>query len=254
MAVFAGLWGGGVAMDLMTLFMSVLALFADEVLPFSFDPTGAAVRCAALVAAVYVAWGTVCMQRRERGVCVRCGQDDRVGVDRSRTARSAAYVSILPAVAYATLKVHWALGGTVGWDDPAVTGAIGVWTPGFMDTVIMAAVGIFVALGMAHRMRLPRPLLLGPALVGLAMLLPVSVWGNVGNVVVMLGFAEYPSGLAPWVLWFVYPCFAVWGLCLLTVTVDYAAATSRPCRRCGRHRALRHGSAVSLVESDRISV
>lgn len=240
----AGIWGGGIHMDLMNLAMRVFALFGPEVLPFRFEPVPAAIRLGCAAGAVYMGWRMVRMRRAEQGRCARCGVGDRPRRDRRRLARRAAYLSILPASCYSLLKVHWALGGTVGIADPSVMGEVDLFSPGFLDTAIMAVVGIGVALGMTHRWRLPRVVLLVPALIGLAMLVPVSVVGNLGNVVSLFITGDHVLGLAAWTTWFVYACFTVWAVCLLIVTGEYAIATAGACRSCGRRR---HG------EHDRIA-
>lgn len=247
LAGFVSVWNGGVAMDLMNLAMQVFALFGPEVLPFRFDPVGASIRFTGLAVAVYIGWRTVRYRRAERGSCVRCGLGDRPARDWSRLGRRAAYLSILPAGGYAALKMHWALGGTIGVDSPSLMGEVNLWSPGFLDTAIMAVIGIGVAIAMTHRWCLPRLLLLAPALIGLAMLLPVTVWGNISNVISLFGSGEHALGLAPWTPWYVYACFTVWAACLLVVTVDYVTATVRTCRACGRRRASVHDG------SDRIT-
>lgn len=240
-AVVAGLalavtWGRGIAMDLLLAVMSVVELFggSEDVLDFEFDWAGAGLRALGTVALVAVAWRVLRYQRISRNACGRCGRDGEPGRDRGSAAKWAAWVTVVPAAGYAALKLYWGFGGTIGLSDMDMFGDVKPWSPGFADTAVMAAIGIGIGLAMAYRRpRLPRWLLLTPALIGCAMLLPVAVIGMAGNFTGS-NTAGPLAGLEPWVTWFVYGCFAVWGPCLAVVTAEYHYGTRRACRVCGR--------------------
>lgn len=149
----------------------------------------------------------------------------------------AAYAAAVPALAYAALKLQWGFGGTVGLTDPTVFAGVKPWSPGMGDTAVMAMVGVGVALAMAHGWpRLPRWVLLTPAVIGCLMLLPVGVLGTANVVVagVTGTLAGQHGGLAPWVVGMIYPTFLLWGVLLAVVTIGYHHRTRRPCRRCGQ--------------------
>lgn len=228
-------WGRGIAMDILAVGMSVVELFGgDDVLRFEFDGLGAGVRALATVVMVALAWRIVRYQRITRGACGRCGRHDSPARDRRRAAKTAAWLSVLPALGYGLLKIHWAFGGTLGLADMDMFGGLRWSSPGFLDTAILSVIGVGIALSMAYRWpRLPRWLLLTPALIGCAMLLPVAVIGTLGNVTGTNDFGPL-AGLEPWVTWFVYGCMAVWGPCLAIVTAEYHYGTRGECRVCGR--------------------
>lgn len=228
-------WGRGIAMDLMIAALSVVEFFGgDDVLEFEFDWTGASLRALGTVAMVVLAWQVVRYQRISKGACGRCGRDGAPGRDRRSLATWAAWLTVLPAVGYAALKLYWGFGGMGGLADENLFGDVKPWSPGFADTAVMAAIGVGVALAMAYRRpRLPRWLLLTPAIIGCLMLLPVSVIGMAGNFTGANDFGPL-GGLEPWVTWFVYGCFAVWAPCLTVVTLEYHYGTRGTCRACGR--------------------
>ena len=228
-------WGRGIAMDLMLTVMSVVDLFGDAaVLPFEPDWTGAGLRALATAVMAAVAWRVIRYQRISRGACGRCGRDGGPVRDRRRAARWAAWLTLPPALGYGALKIGWAFGATIGLADVDIFAGVEPWSPGFADTGVMAAVGIGIALAMAYRRpRLPRWLLLTPALIGCAMLLPVAVLGTIGNIADVHG-AGFTGGLETWVFWFVYTCFAIWGAGLAVVTLEYHYGTRGRCRVCGR--------------------
>ncbi|GAA4892020.1 hypothetical protein LX16_2081 [Stackebrandtia albiflava] len=231
-------WAGAIAMDLMLVILSVVELFGGtDVLPFAPDWLGMLGRVAAVAVAGYLALRTVRYQRTSRGACARCGRAEAPRRDLSRAARIAAYLTVIPAGGYAALKLHWAFGGGIGLADPDVFDGVTLTSPGFADTAVMAAIGVGLAVAMTHRWRLPRWMLLAPSLFGLAMLIPVSVFGTAVNVTHL--FDPVETGLATWVGWFVYTCFTVWAAGLLLVTVDYHQATAGTCRSCGRERRAR---------------
>jgi hypothetical protein len=236
-AVYAT-WRGGIALDLMFTVMKVVGLFTDdEVLPFEPDWPGMLRRSAAGAVGVAVAVAAVRAQRRGRGACVRCGRTGARSQDPRQIMTWAAYASVVPALAYASLKLHWGFGGTVGLEDPTLFEGVRPWTPGFGDTVVMAAVGVAVVLAMAHgRPRVPRWVLLAPAMVSLLLLVPVGLIGTVGAVAAVASgeFADRAGGLAPWVAAGIYPTFLTWGILVAVVTVGYHHRTRGRCRRCRR--------------------
>jgi hypothetical protein len=231
-------WRGGLAFDLMFTIMKVVGMASDDqVLPFEPDWWGMLHRSAAAVLAAYVAWTTLRYQRGTRGACARCGRTDVPPRDPRRLAMAAAYGSAVPALAYAALKVHWGFGGALGLQDPTFLAGVRPWSPGMGDTAVMAVVGVAAALAMAHRRpRLPRWLLLTPAVAGLLLLLPVGVLGTAGVVATAASGAGAGStgGVAPWVAFGIYPTFLVWGILLAIVTVSYHFRTRGGCGTCGR--------------------
>ena len=236
-SLFAGFWQDGVPKDLLGLILGVLNWFTDEQMPFEIDPWGMLIRCGVLGAAGFLGYRTIRYQRRSRGDCARCGIPAHPR-DLRRIARVAALASIPAIAGYATLKLHWALGGDLGVVDTAAFADVDLVTPGYLDTVVLSMIGIGLVLAMTYRWRLPRRLLMSAAFVGLAMLLPVSLLGMASNMIMVFDPPAAPL-LAVWASWFVYVSFAVWAGCLLIVTLDYLAATGRPCPRCGRTRYAR---------------
>ncbi|MGH8794105.1 MAG: hypothetical protein ACRDXX_15850 [Stackebrandtia sp.] len=231
-------WQGGLAMDVVVGVMWVVEQIAGSaVLPFEPDWFGALHRSAAAGLAAVVAIKTLRYQRVTADRCGGCGRNDRTAVrEPSKWSIPLAYAAILPAGGYAALKLQWAFGGTFGLDAPGALGDVKPWSPGFADTAVMAAVGVAIGLAMAYRRpRLPRWILLAPAGLGCLMLLPVGVLGTAGNI--LGAFSDgVRGGMSPWVPWFVYGCFLIWGACLAAVAFDYYRRAG-VCRTCGRGQA-----------------
>jgi hypothetical protein len=229
-------WRGGLALDLMFAIMKVVGLFSDdEVLPFQPDWFGLLHRSVAAALGAYVAVATLRYQRRTRGACPRCGRGGAPPRERRRPVLGAAYASVVPAFAYAALKLNWGFGGTVGLDDPTLFAGVRPWSPGMGDTAVMAAVGVAVVLAMAHGCpRVPRWLLLTPALIGMVLLLPVGVLGTAAVLAAVTSGEAVTGGMAPWVVVSIYPAFLAWGILLAIVTIGYHVRTRRGCGTCGR--------------------
>ncbi|TQL74962.1 hypothetical protein FB566_0453 [Stackebrandtia endophytica] len=236
-SLFAAFWQDGIPKDLLGVILTVLGWFTDQAVPFKVDPLGIVIRLLVLVSAVFLGYRTLRYQRRSRGDCERCGIP-ATPRDLRRAARIAAVASIPAIAGYAALKLHWAFGGDLGVADTAAFADVDLVTPGYLDTVLLSVVGIGLVAAMIRRWRLPRWSLVAAAFVGLAMLLPVSLLGIAYNVIMLFDPPENPL-LAPWAGWFVYLSFGTWAVCLLIVTLDYLAATARPCRCCGRTRYAR---------------
>ena len=243
LVLFGATSNGGIAMDILVSIMSVIgAVAGGEVLPLEPDWWGMAARVVALAIAVFASVLLIRHGRASAGLCPRCGRGDHprrplatLGADRlHRLARFVAIGTMLPAGGYAALKLHWAFGGHVGLDDPTVFADVEPWSPGFADTAILAAIGVGLAVLMAWgRPRLPRWLLLAPALIGCAMLVPVSIMGTILNITTLWTDAPF-SGLSWWIGWFVYSCFLLWAVGLTFVLVEYHYRTRPSCRACGR--------------------
>ncbi|MGH8881011.1 MAG: hypothetical protein ACRD0P_27260, partial [Stackebrandtia sp.] len=202
--------------------------------PMEVDWVGMPTRVLALTAMVVLLWRLNRYRRISKGACGRCGRDGSASVDRRSLAVWAAGLSAIPAIGYAALKLHWAFGGTIGLTGPDVFADVEPWTPGFADTAVMAVIGIGLAVAMAtRRPRLPRWMLLTPALIGCALLLPVAVLGTAGLIIGAFDSTE-GLGLQTWVGWFVYSCFTAWGAGLAIVTAEYHYGTRGGCRVCGR--------------------
>jgi D-alanyl-D-alanine dipeptidase len=116
-------------------------------------------------------------------------------------------VSLLP---YAGMKATWALGGTFAGVSGAEmlataerNGASDVWLTleryGVDATVLLAGLGLLllVALLRPGRRRLPRWLLLGPAIAGASTLVPYGVLGLGYTAAGALGWVEFPRGDFP---------------------------------------------------------
>lgn len=235
--MFAGFWQGGIPKDLLGVILTVVSWFTGLAVPFDVDPLGMVIRVLVLVSAVFLGYRTLRYQRRSRGDCGRCGIPASPR-DMRRAARIAAMASIPAISGYAALKLYWAFGGDLGVVDTAALADVDLVTPGYLDTVLLSVVGFGLVAAMTRRWRLPRWSLVGAAFVGLAMLLPVSLLGTAYNVIMLFDPPTNPLP-APWAGWFVYLSFGTWAVCLLIVTLDYLAATARPCRRCGRTRYAR---------------
>lgn len=227
-------WSGGIAIEMMLVIMTGLgAVFGDTVLPFQISWIGTIHHGVAAALAMFVAWRTIRYQRLTRGACRSCGRGQGPGRNLHRLAVKAAYVSIFPAVGYGALKVYWAFGGTFGLHDKSMFADVKPWTPGFTDTAIEAGIGIVIVMLMIRpQLSIPRWILLGPALIGCVMLVPMSIIGTASNVWHAFVQEQSPMTLQPWVTWYVYGCFTIWGVALLIVTTYYYSHTRKACASC----------------------
>ncbi|QSB13447.1 hypothetical protein JQS43_17810 [Natronosporangium hydrolyticum] len=230
---------GGLAFDLMTAVMWAVSVVTDAAgVPFHLDWFGMSHRLAAVALGAGIAVATLRYQRRSRGACPRCGRHGHAARrDLTWLIRPASIVAAVPAIGYLALKLHWGFGGTLGLRDPAVFAGVKPWSPGMGDTAVMALIGVLVTFAMAYqRPRLPRWLLLAPALIGCLLLLPVGGISTGYLLLVWLSgdHSAFHGDLAAWVVIAVYPSFLIWGVGLAVVTVGFYFQTRRSCRRCGR--------------------
>ncbi|SDL27616.1 hypothetical protein [Nonomuraea jiangxiensis] len=200
--------------------------------------------------------------------CQRCGAVHTSPTVRSRpeptpaprSVRVLAYVGACAFLPYAAMKMTWALGGTFagvsGEQMLAISvrnGASGVWLTlarwGIDGTVLLAALGVFLILGLVRPWgqvfprwtlalrgrRVPRWLPLAPALIGAASLAP---YGAVGVVYAALGTAGVvtvsrgdflTSADALLVTWFGLGTFAVYGIALGAAAWSYLRRTQPIC-------------------------
>ena len=127
-----------------------------------------------------------------------------------RAVRLTSVAGLAALVPYVAMKLTWAGGGTFaglsGHEMLAISrrnGASGLWLSlqevGVDVTVVLAVVGaaLLVALVRTWGRRLPRALLVGPALVGAATLAPYGVLGLGYVAAGALGLADFPRGDFP---------------------------------------------------------
>lgn len=193
--------------------------------------TAAVVACILAGAAVLT---QVRLDRRlARRRCPRCGRTSpAAGPLQRRLLRVAAAVAILAPLPYAAIKLAWGLGWTGGLSDPSVFDDVSFWSPGFGDTVIMAALGVATAAAMGAPLR-GRVARLGLGFVGTVgsiMLLPVGLMAAVWLALAALGIEEiHDEAIRDWVFVVVYATFLVWGVALSTLTATYLRGTRPPC-------------------------
>ena len=164
----------------------------------------------------------------------------------ARPGRRAALLAAAVCVAYGALKLDWALGGELlVRQTPLPAGArqdlldresravAGHWA-----SVLLAAVGVGLAIATVRASRLPRLLIVGlPAVIGAAMVLRAG-WGGLSDMVVLTGAVDGDPGYpAVWDLALWSPLFAVWGTAWITAA--RGAMARRPARP--RSRALAGG-------------
>ncbi|MEU9336421.1 hypothetical protein AB0D49_25090 [Streptomyces sp. NPDC048290] len=174
-----------------------------------------------------------------------------------RPVQFAAWAGTVAFFPYAGMKLTWALGGTFahtsGADMREISernGASGIWLTleswGLDATVLLAALGVFLLWGLVRPWgrvfprwtpglsgrRVPRWLLLVPAVLGAATLAPYGVLGigycslaTVGVVTMRRG--DFPSsGDALTVAWIGMVAFAVYGVALVLAARSYWLRTS----------------------------
>jgi hypothetical protein len=152
-------------------------------------------------------------------------------------------VGCVALLGYASLKAHWALGGTLGVTDVAAwRAALAALTSverflAFWGTVLLDAVGAVVLLGLLHRrprtLGVPRRVWRVLAWLGALVMGVLATTALVVTLGPMLGlWWEDPDAqgpLAVWVFLFVYSCFAVFALALaLTAWLTRGASQPRP--------------------------
>lgn len=170
----------------------------------------------------------------------------------SRPVQLTACAGTVAFLPYAVMKLTWTSGGTFagisGEEMLAISkrnGASGIWLTleswGLDATVLLAALGVFLLWGLVRPWglafprwtlwlrgrRVPRWLLLAPALIGAATLAPYGVFG-VGYAalatagVVTMGRGDFPSASdALLVGWIGLAAFAVYGVALIVATRSY---------------------------------
>lgn len=227
----------GIAFDVVGGIMHGISAVTGDPLPvaLALDVPGITVRLLAGATALLVGRRALGMQRAARGACTACGTGVRGW---SWTgAVWPGYAACVLALGYATEKIHWGLGGTVGLASPDAFGDdVHLWTPGLGDTAVLALIGAGIALALVRPWgrRIPRWALLSAAALGSAMLVPVGV---MGTVVTLRDLGELLSGgasigLQPWVFVIEYPWFLAWGLTLGSAAVCYHLRTRHRCRAC----------------------
>ncbi|WP_283138132.1 hypothetical protein [Rhizohabitans arisaemae] len=206
--------------------------------PIEIDWLGTGIRFTAVAAGLAIAVTTWRHQRRRRDVCVRCGRGDHpVGPEPAywqRWSTLAAFATIPLALAYGALKTAWGLGSHFALTKPELFKDIHFWSPGFGDTVVLAAVAVLLAVGFARGWTpswIPRWMPLTAAAVGCAMLVPVGVMGSWRA---FLMTSDPATGIEPWVFQWIYVLFLTWGLMLGTAAIGYHHRTRGACKSCHR--------------------
>lgn len=136
--------------------------------------------------------------------------------------RSVAYVGVAGALGYAGLKLHWALGGTLGvsdpapWEDPppgspweAVSGNELLRFLVFEGTAILAVLAALLLLALVEPWgrALPRRFLRVLAWLGFALMGCTALAGAAGMVGEALGLLVADPDRYTAVSWFVFACF-----------------------------------------------
>jgi hypothetical protein len=152
--------------------------------------------------------------------------------DRLRRLRLAVgLAAIVACLPYATLKVVWLAGGSVG--SATVRGAAELHdarhTVGNVATLAMVAVAVLLALALTHPrgQRLPPALVLLPVWLGTGLLAPIALGlplGLVAQAIVGGSPAPVDNGLRGWVYVVVYGGFVVQASALMAAFVFYARA------------------------------
>ena len=234
---FALLWQRGAApVDIFQLgFLGIeLVTPATYELNFDLDPVGMALRISALIGAGWLVYWLTGWWRQLRKDCGRCGRGPGPLVDRSSLVQQIAWLSVVPASAYASLKLHWIAGGSFAIDDVSVHSDLSFWSPGYGDTVLLVGFGIAVTFLMAYRIRyVPRWVLLVPAGFGSMLLLLAGASGTLMCLADLVVPFISDSEFEWWMGLLVYPTFLTWGLCFTVVTVHYYRLTRPTCRQCG---------------------
>ncbi|MDJ0379267.1 hypothetical protein [Streptomyces sp. G-G2] len=208
-----------------TLLMDVVGLLFGQGVDSWF---GAAVHALGLAGAVRTAVAAGREPGRERAaVPVRPG-------------RWTGYVGVVSFLPYIAMKLHWALGGTfagVRGDEVLAAsernGASGLWLTlewwGLDGTVLLALAGILLLFCLLRPWgpRLPRWLVLTPALIGAGTLVPYGLLGlgylvlaQAGVVTVRTG-DFHSTGAVLLVGWIGFAAFAGYGVALLSATRWY---------------------------------
>lgn len=137
-------------------------------------------------------------------------------------SRAAAYAGVAGALGYAALKVHWALGGTLGVSDPAPWDAPAPGSPwealsghgllrflAFEGTAILAVAAALLLLALVEPWgrALPRRALRGLAWLGFALMGCAVLAGAGGMLGDALGLLPPDPDRYTAVSWFVFACF-----------------------------------------------
>jgi hypothetical protein len=174
----------------------------------------------ALVGAGALFLAALAQFRRSRSRCPRCGgphplpprpesplvrRTPRAASGRSRRAASLVLLALVP---WATVKVVWGLGGSAlgvtaaewhtSFEQSSTSGLSRLLERAGLDiTVLASLVGVLLAVVLLSRPRLPRWLLLAPAVAGATSLalygVPLTIWGAV----VLTGLARPDGDPAP---------------------------------------------------------
>jgi len=259
-AVQGALWGSsallilnaadGIAFDIVGVIMKAVSVVTGEVqvVRIPVDPAGIAVRLLAGITGVLAGSRAVAYRRERRGSCLRCGR--MPGGESRRPSAKLACLACALALGYATEKIYWGLGGTLGLADKNAFGDAHLWSPGLGDTALLALVGAGIALALARPQgnRVPRWLPMAGAGLGSMMLIPVGIIGTVAN------FSAPPSlnngiGLVPWVFLIEYPWFFAWGVTLGLATLAFHYRTRGRCPLCDRGASQRFGIAENKCQS-----
>lgn len=233
---FSLVWEGGAGpVDLFQLGLLVVAFVAPDSyqLDFDIDSLAMTLRLTALLMGSALAFLLVKRQREHCPRCRECGRVRSSAWSWSRHAPHLAWLSVVPASAYAALKVHWIAGGSFALNDPSIHSDVTFWSPGYGDTVVMVGLGVAMTFLMAYRVRLFRPwVLLLPAGLGSSILLLVGTHGGLMSIVNLFVPVIPESSFEPWIGLFVYPTFALWGTCLVLVALVYFRLTRPACDQC----------------------
>ncbi len=181
-----------------------------------------------------------------RAVLAAAGQRRRAVGAAARPGGRAALVAAAICIVYGALKLDWALGGELLVRQTPLPADARQdlleresWAvAGHWASVLLAAVGVGLAVATVRASRLPRLLVVGlPAVIGAAMVLRAG-WGRLSDIVVLTGVVDGDPGYpAVWDLALWSPLFAAWGVAWIVAA--RAAAARRPARP--RSRALAGG-------------
>lgn len=233
---FSLAWKGGAGpVDLFQLgLLGVESVTPDSYrLDFEVDPLAMALRIAALLIGAILAIQLFKRQREQWELCGACGRRRSPAWGWSRHVPQIAWLSVVPASAYAALKVHWIAGGTFALDDPSIHSDLTFWSPGYGDTVLLVGLGVAMTFVMAYRVTWPpRWFLLVPCGLGSSILVLVGVHGGLMSIVNLFTPVIPESSFEPWIGLFVYPTFFTWGMCLALVTLAYFRFTRSACEEC----------------------
>jgi hypothetical protein len=221
------LWSaGGVVLDGFRAFYWATGIPAGDFAQV--DWPGALRRFVSLVAVAAVGAGTLSFQRTTANGCRSCGRPAR-----ERPTAWLGYTAFAVNFPYPALKLYWSLGGSIGRPVP--------YSEGFPAMELAGLVaGALLSLALVQRWgrRLPRRLVLAPALLGTAALISMAALMVFGTTTQLLGITDGPVDFsdtrALLMVGAVYVSWLVFGLALGGSALAYQRDTRPACADCGR--------------------